>query len=87
MRVLQEAPLWLAPPVMLCDPLRELHARLTALPANAKPHTPEQEREARAIVVCKTHYEVLSIDKNADDSEVKKAYRKVRTLGTPSISK
>ncbi len=43
-----------------------------------KPFTPEQESEARAIVVCKTHYEVLSVSKSADDAEIKKAYRKVR---------
>lgn len=42
-----------------------------------KPFTPQQEAEARRIVKCTCHYEVLGIAKSADETTIKKAYRKV----------
>ena len=50
---------------------------------NASPRQfdPEQEAEAQKIKKCKSHYDVLGVDKNADESAVKKAYRKVRARG------
>jgi hypothetical protein len=54
----------------------------------SRPFTPDQMQIVNKIRACKTHYDVLSVAKTADDGEIKKAYRKVRTCRTspPSVS-
>ncbi|DBA04784.1 TPA: hypothetical protein N0F65_004421 [Lagenidium giganteum] len=42
-----------------------------------RPYTAEQAQMVRKIKACKSHYEVLSVPQNADDAEIKKAYRKL----------
>ena len=47
----------------------------------SRPYTAEQLQIVKKIKACKTHYDVLGVVKNADDSEIKKAYRKVHRVG------
>ncbi|CEG46417.1 Molecular chaperone (DnaJ superfamily) [Plasmopara halstedii] len=42
-----------------------------------RPYTAEQLQTVRQIKACKTHYEVLAVQQNATESEIKKAYRKL----------
>ncbi|RHY64047.1 hypothetical protein B5M09_005659 [Aphanomyces astaci] len=46
-------------------------------PEDTRPYTEDQVRIVRKIKMCKTHYDVLGVAKNADENEVKKAYRKL----------
>ncbi|RLN85177.1 hypothetical protein BBJ28_00017319 [Nothophytophthora sp. Chile5] len=46
----------------------------------SRPYTADQLTMVRKIRACKTHYEVLAVAQTATDNEVKKAYRKVRTV-------
>jgi len=43
-----------------------------------RPYKPEQQTLAAGILKCKTHYDVLSVPKNATSSQIRKAYKKVR---------
>ncbi len=52
-------------------------------PIPTKPFTPEQQTEAKAVSACKTHYDVLGITRNAEEADVKKAYRKVLMHADP----
>ncbi|CAK4669481.1 unnamed protein product [Aphanomyces euteiches] len=49
----------------------------TAQQDDSRPYTEEQVRIVRKIKMCKTHYDVLGVAKNADENEIKKAYRKL----------
>eukprot|EP00919_Chromeraceae_sp_WS-2016_P011067 GHVR01025939.1.p1 GENE.GHVR01025939.1~~GHVR01025939.1.p1 ORF type:complete len:178 (-),score=26.28 GHVR01025939.1:867-1400(-) len=40
-------------------------------------YTPEQERIARQVIASKCYYSMFSVDKNANESEIKKSYRKL----------
>ena len=53
-----------------------------------KKWTPEQEAVVKRVRSCGVteYYEVLAITKEADDGEVKKAYRKVSSGGLVSNS-
>ncbi|TMW55952.1 hypothetical protein Poli38472_008600 [Pythium oligandrum] len=42
-----------------------------------RPYTSDQVHIVNKIRACKTHYEVLGVTKDADDNEIKKAYRKL----------
>lgn len=43
----------------------------------SRPFTQDQVQIVNKIRACKTHYDVLGVAKNADDNEIKKAYRKL----------
>eukprot|EP01035_Chromulina_nebulosa_P017578 gene17578-23146_t len=47
--------------------------------SNTRPYTPEQESGSKKILQLakKGHYEVLGLEKTANESEIKKAYRKL----------
>jgi len=45
--------------------------------STAKSYTKEQHEEVIKIKKCKTHYEVLGIEKTASEEEIKKAYKKI----------
>ena len=49
----------------------------TPNPANASNQTIEQDKECQDILDRKDYYEILGITKNADENEIKKAYKKV----------
>ena len=44
----------------------------------SRPYTADQMQMVRKIKACKTHYEVLAVQQTATETEIKKAYRKVR---------
>ncbi|ETW03480.1 hypothetical protein H310_04931 [Aphanomyces invadans] len=46
-------------------------------PEDTRPYTEEQVRIVRKIKMCKTHYDVLGVATNADENDIKKAYRKL----------
>ncbi len=52
---------------------------------SSRPYTAEQLQMVRKIKACKTHYEVLSVSKDADENEIKKAYRKVIILAEKHV--
>ncbi|XP_051968831.1 dnaJ homolog subfamily B member 12-like [Xyrauchen texanus] len=43
----------------------------------SKPYTPEQAEAVRRIKQCKNYYEILSVQKDASEDDLKKAYRKL----------
>eukprot|EP00915_Cephaloidophora_sp_WS-2016_P009838 GHVH01014189.1.p1 GENE.GHVH01014189.1~~GHVH01014189.1.p1 ORF type:complete len:207 (-),score=31.92 GHVH01014189.1:201-821(-) len=43
----------------------------------AKGFTPEQESLAQQVLKCSNQYEILGVPKNADEAEIKKAYKKL----------
>lgn len=55
--------------------------RKPSLPRDASPKKPEYSSEQLALVkkirCCKDYYEILSVSKDATDSEIKKSYRKI----------
>ncbi|CAH0481043.1 unnamed protein product [Peronospora belbahrii] len=44
---------------------------------SSRPYTANQMQMVRKIKACKTHYEVLAVQQNATENEIKKAYRKL----------
>ena len=45
-------------------------------PPPPKPYTAEEAKIAKDVLRCKDYYTILGVTKNADDKELKKAYRK-----------
>lgn len=41
-----------------------------------RPFTPEQAKIAKDIIRCKDYYQMLGVDKNVDESGLKRAYKK-----------
>ena len=41
-----------------------------------RPYTAEQQKIARDIMRCKDYYQLLGVEKNAEDNELKRAYKK-----------
>lgn len=50
-------------------------------------YTSDQEQAVKRIKKCKDYYEILSINKDATDSEIKKAYKKLALLLHPDKNK
>lgn len=50
-------------------------------------YTPDQLAVVKRVRTCRVteYYEILELKKDCEEAEVKKAYRKVRVFGTPSV--
>lgn len=53
----------------------------------APEYTPEQAEAVKKIKKCKDYYEILAITKDASDSEIKKAYKKLALQLHPDKNK
>lgn len=53
---------------------------------SSRPYTAGQVQIVNKIRACKNHYEVLSVPQVADENEIKKAYRKVGSVFSLSLS-
>ena len=56
-------------------------------PAVGKDYTPEQLEAVKKIKQCRDYYEILGITKEATDSDLKKAYRKLALQFHPDKNK
>lgn len=55
--------------------------------SSSKDYTPEQVEAVRKIKQCKDYYEILGCSKEATDSDLKKAYRKLALQFHPDKNK
>ncbi|KNC83206.1 hypothetical protein SARC_04525, partial [Sphaeroforma arctica JP610] len=51
--------------------------RRASIPSPPREFTPEQAAAVRRIKQCRGYYEILSVEKGANDAQIKKAYRKL----------
>lgn len=57
--------------------VRRRESSNTSADESLRPYTEEQVQIVNKICACKNHYDVLGLRKNAEENEIKKAYRKV----------